>query len=59
MGILSAFFGFIIKVVLAIVCGTFTIALVGGYKTIKTFGYMIYYYIRYGNKKFVAEFVTK
>ena len=48
---------FIGKALWAIVGGTISIAFIGG--IIGSFAYMAYYLIRYGYKKFAAEFIPR
>ena len=48
---------FIGKALWAIVGGTISIAFIGG--ILGAFGYMAYYLIRYGYKKFATEFIPR
>ena len=57
METISLIFEWICRTIYAIVGGAISIAFVGG--IIGAFAYMIYFYIRYGHKKFVEEFILK
>ena len=45
------------RILWAIIGGAISIAFVGG--VLGAFGYMIYYFIRYGKKAFVDEFMAR
>ena len=57
METISLIFEWICRTIYAIVGGAISIAFVGG--IIGAFAYMIYFYVRYGHKKFVEEFILR